>query len=344
MRRGGRLFLLLGVVIAALAALVLYVVLVNAPANQGGQVLNPTAEPRRRIVTALVNIPANTILTDTESFLTTEEIPESEYNANPNQYFLSPAALERKVTLRAIGADERIRQDDVADAGLSLQIPEAQEGQPRPKAFAMQVNNLSGVADQIRPGDFVDVLATFNINRLTFRPSFNDDGSQTITEQEVPSASTKTLVQNVQVLKVLKPQAPPSGTPTPGQEGAEGPPQTDASGQPVQPGQEQGATSGDTFTPGTWLLVLALTDQQAEIVKYSVEQGNGITLVLRGRGDTAVETTVGATLDLLISQFGLPLPNPVIPALINNNQLSPVNTAPQAPAPAAPAPTPAPAP
>ena len=49
------------------------------------------------------------------------------------------------------------------------------------------------------------------------------------------------------------------------------------------------------------MLVLAVTDQEAEIIKLSREQGNGITLVLRGRGDTAVENTVGATIDLLVS-------------------------------------------
>jgi pilus assembly protein CpaB len=81
---------------------------------------------------------------------------------------------------------------------------------------------------------------------------------------------------------------------------------------------------------------LAVTDQQAEIIKLSREQGNGITLVLRGRGDSAVENTVGATIDLLVSQFGLPLPNPVAPALFSPNQLTQVPTS------AAPAATPGP--
>lgn len=341
MRRGGRLLLLLGVLIAALAALVLYVVLVNGSSVNTGvaQLTTPTTELRRSVVTALADIPPGTVLSDT-ALLATEDIPESQYNANPDQYFLSAGELQRKITLRAIPANQPIRKDDVTDAGLSLQIPPAQEGQARPKAFAFQVNNLSGVADQIRPNDFVDVLATFDINRLTFRPSFNPDGSQTTTEQEAPASSTKTLVQNVQVLKILKPQAPPSGTPTPGQESAA--PQTDASGQPIQneQGQQgQGAPSGDTFAPGTWLLVLAVTDQQAEVIKYAVERGNGITLVLRGRGDTAVENTIGATLDILVNQFGLPLPNPVPPGVITNNQLTPVAGQSVPAAPPAPAPT-----
>jgi pilus assembly protein CpaB len=51
-----------------------------------------------------------------------------------------------------------------------------------------------------------------------------------------------------------------------------------------------------------------------------------ITLVLRGRGDTAVENTIGATIDLLVSQFGLPLPNPAAPAFFAPNQLTQVPT------------------
>lgn len=347
MRRGGRLLLLLGVLIAALAALVLYVVLVNGSSlsNPNAQLVSPTVELRRSVVSASADIQPGTVLSDT-AFLTTEDIPESEYNANPKQYFLSTGELQNKVTLRAVSEGQPIRQDDVIDTGLSLQIPPAQEGQPRPKAYAFQVNNLSGVADQISPNDFVDVLATFDINTLVFRPSFNPDGTQITTEQEVPASSTKTLVQNVQVLKILKPQAPPAGTPTPG--GSESAaPETDASGQPVQNGQgeqgQQGAT-GNTFAPGTWLLVLAVTDQQAEVIKYAVERGNGMTLVLRGRGDTAVENTIGTTLDILITQFGLPQPRPVAPGVITSGQLTPVSGQPAPPAapPAAPTGTPTP--
>ncbi len=346
MRRGGRLLLLLGVLIAALAALVLYVVLVNGSPVNTAQLTTPTVELRRSVVTALADIPAGTVLSDT-ALLATEDIPESQYNANPNQYFLSAGDLQRKITLRAIAANQPIRQDDVTDAGLSLQIPPAQEGQPRPKAFAFQVNNLSGVADQIRPNDFVDVLATFDITAPVFRPSFNPDGSQITTEQDVTASSTKTLVQNVQVLKILKPQAPPEGTPTPGGQGSAAP-ETDASGQPVQNGQGQqgqqgqGAPTGNTFAPGTWLLVLAVTDQQAEVIKYAVERGNGMTLVLRGRGDTAVENTIGTTLDILISQFGLPEPRPIAPGVITSGQLTPVAGQPAPAAPAAPTGTPTP--
>ena len=64
-------------------------------------------------------------------------------------------------------------------------------------------------------------------------------------------------------------------------------------------------------------------------------------LVLRGRGDSAIETTTGATLDLLVSQYGLPLPQPAVPAVSEPSDLTPLPTTNAAP-PAAASPTPTP--
>src|SRR5690349_5864428 len=128
MRRGGRLLLLLGVVIAAAAALFLYFVQSSpgtTPAN-----IAPTAVLTKQVVVARIDIPNNTVLTDTETFLDLSEIPESEYNANPNQYFTGFAEVQGKLTLRLIQATEPIRPNDVTDAGLSLQIPVAAANEP----------------------------------------------------------------------------------------------------------------------------------------------------------------------------------------------------------------------
>jgi pilus assembly protein CpaB len=345
MRRGGRLILLLGVIIAAAAALFLLFFL-RQPVAPTPDANIPTAEPpKRKIVIARIDIPNNSVLTDTETFLQSGEISEADYNARPNQYFTSPGELQGKVTLRQILATEPILKSDVQDAGLSLQIPPAAPNEPRPKAFPISVNNLSGVADQIKPGDVVDVIASFRFTRTFLRPSFNDQGQIIIKEDSVTDLqSTKTLVQNVQVLKVIKPPAAPEGTPTPGgpPPGQEGPPQTDTSGQqvgpegaPAQQGQPGQPAAGEALAQGSWVLVLAVTDQEAEIIKLSREQGTGITLVLRGRGDTAVENTVGATIDLLVSRFGLPLPNPPAPAFFAPNELTQVPTTAPASTPAA---------
>jgi len=347
MRRGGRLFLLLGILVLVAAALAYFVL--SQPQNQSPELIpTPTVEITKKIVIARIDIPANTILTDTVTFLGEIDIPESEFNAAPGQYFENANELLNKQTVRQINFNERVRQSDVTEPGLSILIPTAQPNQPRPKAVPVLVDNLSGVADQIRPGDFVDILTTLEIQRTIIRPSFGENNQITLKEESITGKSVKTLIQNVQVLQVLKPAAPPG---TPGAEGnqppaQQGPPQTDASGQPIQPGQagqptqQSGPETTGTFQPGEWILTLALTDQQAEIVKFSTESGV-ISLTLRGRGDTAIDNTFGATLALLVEQFGLPLPGVAVPEVISQNDLTPIATP---AAPTAPATTPTPTP
>jgi len=89
MRRGGRLFILLGILILVAAALAYFVL--SQPQNPSPElVAAPTQEIKKKIVVARIDIPANTILTDTETFLGVIDIPESEFNSAPGQYFESP--------------------------------------------------------------------------------------------------------------------------------------------------------------------------------------------------------------------------------------------------------------
>ncbi len=333
MRRGARLFLLLGILILVAAALVYFLVGQQTP-PPSDLTPTPTPEIKKKIVVALIDIPANTVLTDTETFLSEIEILESEFKAAPGQYFESPSDLLNKQTVRQISFKSRITRSDVTEPGLSILIPTAQPNQPRPKAVPVMVDNLSGVADQIRPGDFIDILGSFEIQRTIIRPSFGENNQIILKEEALTGKSVKTLIQNVQVLQVLKPAVPEG---TPGQGGnappatQPGPPQTDASGQPIQPGQEgqptqqSGPKTTGTFQTGEWILILALTDQQAEVVKFSTETGT-ISLALRGRGDTAVDNTIGSTLSLLVAQFGLPLPSGLVPELISQSDLTPIAT------------------
>ena len=240
MRRGGRLFLLLGILILVAAALA-YFVLSQPQSPSPDLVPTPTVELKKKIVVARIDIPANTILTDTETFLGVIDIPESEFKAAPGQYFESANDLLNKQTVRQINFNERITRSDITEPGLSILIPTAQPNQPRPKAVPVLVDSLSGVADQVRPGDFVDILTTIEIQRTIIRPSFGENNQIILKEEAFTGKSVNTLIQNVQVLQVLRPAAPEG---TPGQSGnaqpaaqQQGPPPTDANGQPVQAGQ-----------------------------------------------------------------------------------------------------------
>lgn len=318
MRRGGIVILLIGVIIALAAAGLLFFVLSQPQTEGTGPLPTPTEDPGVEVVFARVEIPANTIISDT-TVLELQRIPSEEYNARADEYFRSVAEVQGKLTTNVIGFNSPVEQSDVTDPGLSQQIPTAEPDSPRPKAYAFQTNSLSGVADQIKPGDFVDVVATFLIPRRVSYPtgsSLQEQAGQTVNvierELQDPSfSSTKTIVQQAQVLRIVRPPAPTEGTPGPEQP-PEGVPETDETGQPVNQATQEGGT---TITQGSWLLVLAVNDQEAELIEFALNTEANISLVLRGAGDTDFEPTIGATFDLLVSEFGVPLPEPLPPRI-----------------------------
>lgn len=57
--------------------------------------------------------------------------------------------------------------------------------------------------------------------------------------------------------------------------------------------------------------MLAVNNQEAELIDFARNTNAAITLVLRGVGDVDLEQTIGASFDLLISDFDVPLPQPV---------------------------------
>src|SRR5262245_41398436 len=130
MRRGGRLILMLGVVIAAAAALFLLFFVRQPPpvTPEGPQA--PTEVPTRRVIVARIDIPSNTVLTDTETYLQAADISENEYNTQPNEYFTGVSELQGKVVLQAVSAAAPVLRSNVIEGGLSLQIPPAAPNEP----------------------------------------------------------------------------------------------------------------------------------------------------------------------------------------------------------------------
>ncbi len=322
MRRGGIVILLIGVIIALAAAGLLFLFLQTSNQAQEPTPI-PTEDPGRDIVVARVDIPASTLLNDTATLLEIQNIPTDEFN---QQYFTNISDVQGKLTISDLRAGQRIEKPAVTEPGLSQQIPTAEPDRPRPKAYAFATSSLRGVADQIKPGDFVDVVATFLMPRRISYPtglSFDEQGQGTI-ERElsiVEFRSTKTIVQQVQVLRIVRPGIPAEeGQPAPQQPSGNEAPQTDESGQPVDASETSPA---GTITEGEWLLVLAINDQEAELVEFALNTDADISLVLRGAGDTDFEPTIGATFDLLVSEFGVPAPRPVEPRIYGLEVLTP---------------------
>jgi pilus assembly protein CpaB len=200
------------------------------------------------------------------------------------------------VTTADIKAGDALRKSVVREAGLAQKIPAAAAGEPPLKAFPIQANSLSGVGDLMQPGDFVDVLGSFRVDVTTL---YNN--GQGVNEKTSKESTTKMLLQDVEVLDVLKPSVPAEGEtasePTPAPETTEG--GDNISGE---------STSANELIPGNWIIVLAVTDEEAEILRFTLNQGFNLTTILRRAGDHAASETTGTTMKVLIDTYGLPMP------------------------------------
>lgn len=119
---------------------------------------------------------------------------------------------------------------------------------------------------------------------------------------------SRVLLQDVEVVDVIKAAAPtasdqpsPQATPAPSNIANNANP----SGKPSTPGNSTAAT---TLNTGNWMLVLAVTNQEAEVLRFTLDRGIGITTVLRHAGDHTTERTVGATMRILVDSYGMPIP------------------------------------
>ncbi len=300
MRRKSTLFIVLGVLLLLAAGGVAAMslapggsnLLATAPAEQ-------TVDPPVPVVVAQLDLPKGTLIDAPEEFLSISEVPASQFDANTQ--FNDLEALRDMVTISDVKAGDTLRKSTVREAGLSQKIPEAADGQPSLKAFPVQVNSLSGVADLIQPGDFVDVLASFPLDVTTFYP----DGEGGLQEKTSQQGTTKSLLQDIEVLDVVRPEVPAA-------EGEQAEPTPEA---PAENGETQPENSSaeNTLKAGNWIIVVAVTDQEAEILRFTINHGVNLTTILRRAGDHTTERTVGATLQLLIEEYGLPAPSVIIP-------------------------------
>lgn len=338
MRRGGRLLLVLGILIAAVAAGLLFFVLSGTqptPLPEGSQTTLPTTDTGVDVVIAVVDIPANRVISDT-NLLSTENITTEEYNANQAQYITSVTEVLGQLAINPITNGQPVQRRDLTEAGLSQQIPPPEAGRPADKALAFRVDALTGVADQVKPGDSVDVVATFRVPRrisVPGPPSTDGQGGQIETQafETIEFLSSKTIVQRAQVLKIVRPAVPQEGEQAEGQAPQPTPTvELGPDGQPAGAAAQQ-QPSGNTITGGQWLLVLAVNDQEAELIEYARATESRLSLVLRGTDDATAEQTIGASLDLLIAEFGVPLPQPETIFVYGRDALTPQPTRTPAP-------------
>ncbi|NPV48528.1 MAG: Flp pilus assembly protein CpaB [Armatimonadetes bacterium] len=164
----------------------------------------------------------------------------------PSDVVTSPEMLQNQVSLIELPPEQPIRQGDIAPKsrmGLAFAVPRGY------RALAVPLDIVGNVGDFVKPGNRVDVLASFERDK---------------------EVVVRTVVQDVQVLSVNQDTARAEG-----EKAAEG----SAEGEKTTARQGGRAAT----TPVT----LALTPAQAQVVLAS-EMAGKLRLALRATGDVGV--------------------------------------------------------
>jgi Flp pilus assembly protein CpaB len=256
MRRGGRVLVILGMVLAVIAGGGVYVVLANA---------EPQAEPVKttKLVMSVQNIVER-------SEVAPEQVAQVDWPVTiptPVGAFEKPTDAVGKFALVPIYPgqplvagmliDKSQIKDTHSNAALLLEKGSV--------AIALPVTANTEVADAIQAGDRVDILATFTAQPVT-------TGNQSAGQ---PLVASHRLLQNVLILQI-------GPWPNPGT-------------------KSQGGAA-------TTVVTLQLNEQDALVLKYSLENSNGLTLVLRPANDTDLANPEPVTLEYINKRFGYRFP------------------------------------
>lgn len=314
--RGGRFLLILGAGLAVMAFVVLYIVMSKSSANNPQSASVPTQVPLRTVAVVNQDIPAYTTLN--ASNVATADIDASTALSNTTG---EPSAIYGKMTLVPLTKGQQIETTQLTTTGFSDVLAKGE------KAFTLAVPERSTFGNSIAANDRIDVLWTASIEYYQKVPKA--DGKFDYEKQVY--TTTKTLLQDIQVVRVIDlslPAPPSSGGGVSGQI-------NQASGQaPADSTAYNAANPASLYVPDApyqAALVLGVTDQQAEVLKYARENGT-LDFTLRSsalqknpdgsvvkdaqgqeiRGDQDVEKTTGVSIDQLIKEYGL-LPPVVAP-------------------------------
>lgn len=212
-----------------------------------------------------------------------------------------------RVTARDIAGGARLKRSDFRDAGLIEQIPTPAPGQASRKIITVFVTDLGSIAS---PGATVDLLASYALeSRYLYYVGNEFDpatGVTTIlrTDASYSDISTKILAQDVPVMRIVEPVVPIDDT------GAPPPPASDAPpADSNAPATTPEATAVPSFGPGAvWEVQLAVTDQEAELIQYTVNKFGVLSLIVRRPEDRELVSTTGVTMDLLMRLYGVAQP------------------------------------
>ena len=285
MKRSNRLVLLIGIFLAIVAFVAIALLLNNGQGTPGpgGQ-----TQTTVKVVVAARDLPFGTQLD--ENAVETKEVPVPA----PAGSFQDESQAIGQIVGQAVKKGQLITTALVGGGdgsiGGRIEVPAGKV------AIAVQVDQVTGVGTVIKTADYVDMVVGITGDKFPVVTINPEDQSITVVAG-INTTSVKVLLQGMQVLGTLLP--PP----------------------PTEQNQQQTGTGDTALTGQQELVILAVTTQQAEIIKYSQLDAN-ISLTLRSAAEfrdpltgepldpAAVPTvpTTGVTLRGLVDQYGVLVP------------------------------------
>ena len=296
--RGGRVFIIVGVVLGLGTMLAALFILSSAPSQP--VIPTPAVPTTERVVVAVQNIGEGTNVLPQ-----TVELREKDINEIP-----VGALRDINQALGRIARQDIYQGQVVEDYMLISEMEILEEGLnasiliPKGKvAIALPIDTLSSVAYAVLEGDSVDVLMTLPFidvdeqsqTKLPLILSGEQCPGCSPVNPQIPRMTTQLLVQDVSVLKV-------------GEWGVKAAPTPTGEGTGEGNAQDQGEASPPQVVEPPSIIVLMVNHQDALVLKYARETGATIDLVLRSSGDHDVVTTEPITLDYMLARFGVVVP------------------------------------
>jgi Flp pilus assembly protein CpaB len=291
-KRSNRLVILVGVLLAVLA-FVAIVILLNTQAN------TPVAEEevKQTVLVATEDIDRGEQVTPDK--VETAEIDPDAVQGKP---LSDPSAVLGQPAVFAIPAGSQVTSQAIGvgtDATRNL----AALLDPGEKAISFQVDPVTGADFLVKPGDSIDIVMSQSITVLqeTADSAANTDENAPARFEAVTGLENQRTVKAIlQDKRVLYVSANRAQTP-----------------EPVEDTNEDGVVNDDDAPPAeaaidSVIIIFAGTDQDAEVIKFAQnalgEQG-ALTAVVRHADDDAVEETLGITIDQLVAEYGVRIPD-----------------------------------
>jgi Flp pilus assembly protein CpaB len=253
LKRSNRLVLLIGVFLAVVAFVAIVFLLgQDGPPDGNGQA---TPVTQLNTVIATRDIPLG--LRVTADMVTVQELPVGERKDGALQ---NPGQVVGQIARKPIANGAHVTAADfISGRGIvDIEVPPGMLG------IAVQVDQVTGVGTVIKTGDYVDMVVGITGDAFPVVTLDPEDESITVVAG-LNSTSVKLLIEGMQVIGTLLP--PP-------------PAQTNNQQQPQPSGQPE-----TTLSEGQQeIVILAVTAQQAEIIKFAQLDGD-ISLALRSPSD-----------------------------------------------------------